>query len=156
MDKLHLPVQFSQVTSLPGPSAKDKLAANIDGIFQRYQERPISSSQSLHASGATSSPLPGTLLQSLTSERRLYRLRVQSRCIDLSTYHIYLNVSKRMPQITLLTTCGKEDSKLLCRLGCLVTSMSPRIAQNLSQNPFLPRMFRQSWSISVSQRKSVN
>ncbi|KAJ8587290.1 hypothetical protein M405DRAFT_316926 [Rhizopogon salebrosus TDB-379] len=87
-DELYLPVRSPQVTALPGPSAKDRLAANIDEIFDRYKENAASSPQSLRAShyGPRAAPFSGTIISKTSLQspaaRKMYRLRVQRTALD--------------------------------------------------------------------------
>jgi hypothetical protein len=91
------PVRSSQVMALPGPLAKDRLALNIDDIFHRYKENPVSSLQSLRASPYKATSFSGTILsntslQSLASGR-MYRLRAQGKFTGLSMDYVSSHLS---------------------------------------------------------------
>lgn len=67
-------VQVSNVTSMPGSSAKNRLAAAIDDIVGKYQEKPRHSSRGRLPYKAAWSP--GTV------EKRMYLLLVHSTPIS--------------------------------------------------------------------------
>ncbi|KAG2737355.1 hypothetical protein P692DRAFT_20883658 [Suillus brevipes Sb2] len=82
------------VTYLSGPSAKDRLAAAFDNIYDRIQESPPSSSEGRHARHSKAVSFPRAI------EGRMYLLHVQRNGTDYIADHF-----------------GVKDFSLLCPVG---------------------------------------
>ncbi|KAG2742215.1 hypothetical protein P692DRAFT_20879773, partial [Suillus brevipes Sb2] len=70
------------VTHLSGPSAKDRLAAAFDNIYDRIQESPPSSSEGRHARHSKAVSFPRAI------EGRMYLLHVQRNGTDYIAEHL--------------------------------------------------------------------
>ncbi|KAG0691716.1 hypothetical protein DFH29DRAFT_883868 [Suillus ampliporus] len=77
-------VRLPTATHLSGPSAKDRLAAAFDNIYDRIQENPPSSSEGRHARHCKAASFPRAI------EGRMYLLHIQRNGADYIAEHLWI------------------------------------------------------------------